>query len=462
MRLLSLDYDPVYGDADCDRSSFKSDVSAFDFDVVIWDPEATFRAYTWHPYVETYQGLPCLSDDQSVRIKADIERRRSELADFLKAGRTVVVIVRPPQECYVATGDVTYSGTGRNQTRSRTVTKIDIWSSVPVGNLALTRASGNRIKIEGEGALSTLLRKHRKLLQYDAVMTSTPGVKFASVEGTDRIVGSYMKTKGGGLLVMLPAFDLVKDIDEKDDAVTWKEEATQVQADLLEAVKKMTGSAESSRPAWSEKYATKEQNELRNSVVKQQQRIETARAKLTVLQRKKEEAEEKDQLFLGTGRALEIQVKEVLEMLGGSVSEPELGRDDWKVEFAERRAVVEVKGVAKSAAEKNAAQLEKWVAGEMEETGVAPKGILIVNTWRELELEKRTEADFPSQMIPYSAGREHCLITGLQLFIIRAEVEADPSKAEFWRQKILKTSGVLEDVPDWRSVLTETNSRNDA
>lgn len=460
MRLLSLDYDPVYGD-DCERSSFSSDVSAFDFDVVIWDPEASFQTYISRGYGQQhYQGLPSLHDSDSVRIKADIARRRSELLDFLKAGRTVVVIVRPPQQCYVATGEVTYSGTGRNRASTRMVTKIDLWSAVPISELTLTRASGNRIKIEGEGALSAFLRKYRKLLRYDAVMTTAPGTTFASVEGTDRVVGSYVKTKEGGLLVMLPALALADDIDEETDEVIWKDDAVQVQVDLLDAINKMTGSAVNSRPAWSEKYATKGQLELRKTVVKQQARIEEARAKLATLQQQKEEAEAKDQLFLGTGRALELQVKEVLELLNGKVTEPEPGRDDWKVEFPERRAVVEVKGVVKSAAEKNAAQLEKWVAGEMEETGVAPKGVLVVNTWRERELEKRTEADFPNQMIPYCTGREHCLITGLQLFVIRVEIEADPSKADFWRQKILDTSGVLEGVPDWRSVLTETNSKN--
>lgn len=460
MRLLSLDYDPVYGDDDCERSSFDSDVSAFDFDVVIWDPEVSFQSYERRAYGQTYQGLPSLYDNDSVSMQADIARRRSELLDFLKSGRTVVVIVRPPQECYVATGEVTYSGTGRNRASTRIVKKIDLWAAVPVGDLALTRASGNRIKIEGEGALPALLRKYRKFLQYDAVMTTAPGTKFASVEGTNRVVGSYVKTKEGGLLIMLPAFDLVDDVEDESEQVTWKDESTQVQIDLLDAINKMTGNAANSRPAWSEKYATKGQLELRKTVVKQQARIESARAKLATLQQQKEESEAKDQLFLGTGRALELQVKEVLEMLNGKVTEPEPGRDDWKVEFPERRAVVEVKGVVKSAAEKNAAQLEKWVAGEMEETGVAPKGVLVVNTWRERELEKRTEADFPNQMIPYCTGREHCLITGLQLFVIRVEIEADPSKADFWRQKILDTSGVLEGVPDWRSVLTETNSKN--
>ncbi|MGW4635964.1 hypothetical protein ACWEMY_24600, partial [Nocardia sp. NPDC004415] len=126
--------------------------------------------------------------------------------------------------------------------------------------------------------------------------------------------------------------------------------------------------------------------------------------------------------------------------------------------FDSRSAVVEVKGVNKSAAEKHAAQLEKWVAGELEATGTAPKGLLVVNTWRETDLSARTEKDFPDQMLPYCVSREHCLMTGLQLFVIRSEIEADASRAEYWRDKILKTSGIIDGADDWQSVLIQTDS----
>ncbi len=114
---------------------------------------------------------------------------------------------------------------------------------------------------------------------------------------------------------------------------------------------------------------------------------------------------------------------------------------------------MEVKGVGKSAAEKHAAQLEKWVASEMEESGEAPKGILVVNTWRETALDERPAEDFPDQMLKYSKSRGHCLVSGLQLFVIREEVEANPNRAEFWRKKIMKTSGVLAGATDWPKYL---------
>ena len=114
--------------------------------------------------------------------------------------------------------------------------------------------------------------------------------------------------------------------------------------------------------------------------------------------------------------------------------------------------------MTKSAAEKHAAQLEKWVAGSFADTGTGHKGILVVNTWRETPLDKRTEEDFPAQMIPYSVGREHVLLTGLDLFVIAAEIYTDPAKADYWRGKILSTSGRLDGVPDWREYIQETKT----
>lgn len=470
MRLLSLDYDPVYGNGDeTSRSYFGSDTSVFDYDAVIWDPAASFRIYS--RYSDSYRGLPSLSDNNSVILKADISRRRAEFKEFLDTGRIVIAIVRPPQECYVATGEVQVSGTGRNRERTRMLEKIDLWSGLPVADLSLKVASGNRVTIQGESEIASFLRKYKNLVRYDAVFSWPAGKPFASVAGTGRVVGSCVRTNASGLLVLLPSLNLVapqgtdegededeyedNDDDQSDDG-RWVDQSPQVQIDLIEAVTAMTSKATKSLPAWSVRYATEDQSLVRQEITKQEVRVEAARKKLAKLVEQRDKADAKNQLFLGTGDALALEVKATLELLGGEVTQPDPDRDDWKVTFPEGNAVVEVKGVSKSAAEKHAAQLEKWVAGEFEETGAAPKGILIVNTWRDIDLSERTEVDFPDQMIPYCESRGHCLITGLQLFLIRSEIEKDPSRAEHWRAAIMGNSGTLAGVNDWRSSLIAT------
>lgn len=456
MRVLSLDFDPTFGN-DAVRSQFAGDDSVFDFDLVIWDPASSYEWYT--QYEDSYQGLPSLSDNSSVRLRADISRRKKEFAEFVNSGRTLVIITRPPQQCYAATGSVEHSGTGRNRATIRHVDKVDLLNALPVKTTQFLKARGTRIEVDGDGPLSSLLRTYRKDLCYEATMVDPPGSSLGHVVGTDRIVASVQRAKSGGHLVFLPTVNLLRDDDDEldedadEEASLYRDNAWEFQRDLIETLRQLDGSTEISRPAWASAYSTSEQRRLSDETSKQQKRVETAREKLAKLQKDAQSAEARDQLYLGTGRALEVQVKGVLEALGGEVTEPDPGRDDWKVVFPEAKAVVEVKGVGKSAAEKHAAQLEKWVATELEASGSAPKGLLVVNTWKDISLEERTEPDFPAQMLPYSAGRDHCLMTGLQLFTILSEIEKDSSKAEFWRKKILKTAGVLEGAPDWRDVI---------
>lgn len=460
MRLLSLDYDPVYGE-DTDRDTFPSDTSVFDYDVVIWDPASSFRCYDVE-FGENYRGLPSFSEDISVQIQANTKRRRSEFVEFVNSGRTLVVIVRPPQNCYVDTGGRTYSGTGRNRVTTRQVEPFDLLSALPVDAKSSAKA-GSRIEFEGDGPIVQVLRKYKKFFTYEAVIDKPPGAPIARIMGTDKVIASLQRSKGGGYLILLPApdFEAEQADDEAGEGETseekslWVLEAAEFQQNLLDAIKQLSGSASLSRPAWAKDYATDEQQHLQAEVTKQLKRVESARAKLATLQQRKETIDAKDQLFLGTGRALELEVRKVLELLGGTVTEPPPGRDDWRVSFPEGDAVLEVKGVTKSAAEKHAAQLEKWVSSVFEETGKLHKGLLIVNTWRETPLDERTNENFPDQMLQYCAQRKHCLVTGLQLFVIQVEVERDASRAEYWRKQVLDTSGRLSGADDWRSVIHE-------
>lgn len=451
MRLLSLDYDPVYGDDDTVRSSFSSDVSVFDFDAVIWDPAESFRGY--RVGAARHNGEFALTDSQSFRVKEDARRRAGEFREFVDAGRVLVVIVRGPLTCYVATGEVSYSGTGRNRAKTRHIAPFDFWSALPLESQQIISAAGSRIDVLGDDDLARFMKKHKKFLGYEAVLKSPSGFPRVKIAGTNKVVSSLVTTEGGGQILLLCSPRL-RPAGVHDDN-SWFPESESFQDELLAGLRSIGNAVEQTRPAWAGRYVTADQRAARSAVQKQKTRVESARKKLATLEQASEEAAAKSQLFLGTGRALELEVRAVLELLGGIVTDPEPGRDDWRVKFPEGPLVVEVKGVSKSAAEKHAAQLEKWVAGHFESTGVMAKGVLVANTWKDVPLGDRSDQDFPSQMLPYSTSRGHCLMTGLELFVIRALVEADENAAPEWRKKILATAGRIADIPDWRTVVEE-------
>jgi hypothetical protein len=158
-------------------------------------------------------------------------------------------------------------------------------------------------------------------------------------------------------------------------------------------------------------------------------------------------------LFTGTGRSLELAVRRALEALGFDVSEGAPGRDDLVAQYGGRVAVLEVKGTSKSAGEYQAAQLEKWVSDYYFTQQVRPKGILVVNAFRELPLRERTEAAFPNQMLEYSERREHCLLTGLQLLGAVLAVEQDSSRRDQMIESLFATNGVYPGFQDWSAFL---------
>jgi len=59
------------------------------------------------------------------------------------------------------------------------------------------------------------------------------------------------------------------------------------------------------------------------------------------------------------------------------------------LDYKGKIAVVEVKGLGKSAAENNAAQLEKWVSEYYLTKGIKPKGILIVNAYKDVPFKEQ-------------------------------------------------------------------------
>ncbi len=288
MRLLSLDYDPVYGD-EVIRSSFLGDISVFDFDVVIWDPAASFSRYVSIDRAY-YRGLPALAEHQSVQIKADARRRSIEFAEFVNSGRTLIVVVQPPQQCYVDTGEKEFSGTGKGRITTRMVVPFNLLSVIPLAGATFSRASGTRITYEGDGPIVRLLRKYKEYVRYSAVIANIAATSIAIVTGTDRIVGAIKRSKSGGHLILLPMVDLrasqAEDegeneaLDDAEDSAEWLGLAPEFQMDLLAAVSQLGGVMTASRPAWVERFATKRQQELRNGVLEQQKQIESARERL--------------------------------------------------------------------------------------------------------------------------------------------------------------------------------------
>lgn len=143
-----------------------------------------------------------------------------------------------------------------------------------------------------------------------------------------------------------------------------------------------------------------------------------------------------------------------MQEIGFTLQKTEKGRSDVIASYKGIDIVAEIKGVSKSAAEKHAAQLEKWVAQFIEENDREPKPILFVNGFCDTPLTERKEEVFPDQMLKYCVARGHVLITTTQLLCLYIEIKNDPSCAESRINELLSCIGKYSRYLDYEKYIT--------
>lgn len=439
MNILAVDCYFEHGNVSTDE--FGSSITFLDYDVIIWDPNFTLSSYEADRTSSTYRGIKNLSEKDSTTIQYDIKRRKNEIKELFKLGRTVIVFMAPNQISYYHTGEKQFSGTGKNRVTTNIVNQIDLLSILPQ-KLNVTEAKGSNIDCRASEPFKSFFTTNKKHFQYEAYFNQTTGSPLYFVKGTDRAVGSYLKIENGNLL-FIPTF---ADDDDEDLQKGFIDSVIV----LVDELKRSTGDFE--QPSWSKEFILPDETEKNKQLDVLEKELASILEKINQQKEEIYMIEGYKILFTGSGRALEIQVAKVFEELGFNVEEGLPGRDDLIISWKDKVSVVEVKGVSKSAAEKHAAQLEKWVSTYFESNDLMPKGILVVNAFKDVVLDKRVEDDFPSQMITYSEKRDHCLISGLQLLCLYIDCLKNPEKKEECLNELLNTNGIY-DKYNWKEII---------
>ena len=130
---------------DAGNVSLASKSSLLDYDVVIINPDiSVFYGYGY----EEYNGKRCLDDTSSFRLKEHLEHWRREVLEAVKAGKNIFFMLNQKQELYVATGEKSHSGTGRNRQTTRHVTGADNYEMLPA-SIAITNSNGSSMVLVG-------------------------------------------------------------------------------------------------------------------------------------------------------------------------------------------------------------------------------------------------------------------------------------------------------------------------
>jgi DNA-binding protein YbaB len=358
---------------------------------------------------------------QGGQSQHSIRFRRNEFSEFLALGRTIVVFTDN--------------------------TQLEVF--LPIQPPRLKTISGNKVDFKGPDHLKTFWQSVQADMQFLAHFETPPGQPFLYVSSTNKSIATWVKHESGNLLLLpwLKPFD--------GNQATYRQRC----ANFVAAFQKLNEllvlkKPALSLPAWSEHYGWDRERELKGKVTSLQKQLDEISKQISTKTRELEIEDKLKVLFTCKGDALVRVVIDVFQELGAKANPGEPGRDDVIIEFEGKHAVIEVKGKKSSAAESDAAQLEKWVAGFKEEKAADPKGILLIDAHCETPLAERIEPAFPHQMLKYSTQREHCLITTTQLLGILLEARVRPEKRVELVNSLFSTVGVYQEFSDWRKFLT--------
>lgn len=449
---LNLDYLKF---KNIDTYDFSSDITLLDYDIVIIDMNFVNKEYSIKTDVingkqRRFQGNILIEDDDSFKLKADLQRRKKQILDVLETGKTILII--PPDEFLYAiyTGQKEWSGTGKNRKATHMVAIENILDILPFELTIESKNVGEKIEIVENTPFTPLFEKNEIQYYYNAFLEIESDIVFplAYARNTKKIIAANLKVGKGNLMIIPPVLDrdIYSQISDTKYRVIFNKflhTLDEVHEDLKINI------SDYNLPSWSNKYNIFDEHKIIDSIDSIDQQImelnekkESQKSDLVKIQKYK-------LLLTASGEQLEKIVHQVMIELGFEAKDSETNRADGIFIYNDNPVVIEIKGVSKSAAEKHVAQLEKWVAEYFAKTNKHPKGILIANTFRNKDISERKERNFPTQMLAYAKKREHCLLTTTQLLCLYVECTNSPEIKDDLIDELLSTVGDYEKFKEY-------------
>ncbi|WP_448137580.1 hypothetical protein [Sphingobacterium siyangense] len=304
---------------------------------------------------------------------------------------------------------------------------------------------GKKIDCRNDTLFTNWLKNNIEKFDYTLCFSQFPGMSIGNAKSKPHSIGFYTKD-----FIFLPSLS--------EDADYYYDEFLSELYAICKSVRK--GDEQILLPEWSKNYLLPGEQQDREKLIQIDRELE----RLTIERKAVESCLETflplKQLWSGSGTTLENAARKVFEELGFTFLQTEANRDDIIMQLGKQIVIVEVKGLNKSAAEKNAAQLEKWVSTYMSEKGTIPKGILLINTFKDLPIADRTQTSFPHQMLSYSTNRNHCLITTVQLCSLLLYCRENPTNKNKEIKRLLNTSGVYTSFDKWEDFIEFDTNRS--
>lgn len=430
--------------------------SLLDADIVLFEPHIA------NDYGDTeYQGKPCLSDRNSHIWKEAISHWHGEIRDAVTAEKLVIVMLPAPVSVYVATGEHTYSGSGRNRATTRHVATLSSLQAIPV-SADFRSASGKEMILDAKArAFAPLWDQFSHLAKYETVIENCNLMPLLRTRSGGRLVGCFAK-KGKGALVLLPKIDFdipeftQKAHDHGRSFTTWNDGALKAGHALVSALVNFDATlkseaAQTPLPAWATSNAYRIAVEDRLS-----RQIEEKTAAIAKLEKERDDLEDalgqagqlRDLLF-EQGDKLEVAILEALALFGFAAHKVDDGETEFDAVFEcdEGRCIGEAEGrdnrdinITKFS------QLERKIAEDFAREDVLEhaKGVLFGNPHRLLAPKDRP-GDFTAKCVSAATRIGAALVRTADMFEPAKYISEtqDLDYAKRCRQSILATRGAV-------------------
>lgn len=439
-----MGYFPDYSHKDFDIIEFSSSKTLLEYDMIIINFKYLIEEYSFDG---KYNGIDNLSKISSAKIINDINRRKKEIKELLDSGKNIMIVSPINEFVYRYTGMTSTSGTGRNSKTINHLDKVSLLDVLPQ-KVETTEGTGNSIECI-DNRIKKLFGTYQKNLEYYSFseIDKCKNV-LLKIKGTNKIVSWYEKV-GNGVLLFSPN-QIFEGIEKENGSKKEK----QFLKDIYDFMQALNKSKDRELPNWTKAYRTEEEFRKINDINKVSKEIEKLNKKLEQEKKALDKMEKIKRLFVTDDTDLEEIVKEIFEEFGFETLKFGGVEEDIVMSDKINTFVFEVKGVDGSATEKHTSQTVKWRENYFIDEGIKAKGVLIVNAFKNRELDKRQEP-FPKQLLKYSEYQKLCLISTIQLFNIYGEFKKGKIDKNDISSIILNNDGIYDKYNDWNIHLTK-------
>lgn len=386
---------------DIETTTFSSNVSLTDFDIVVIDPAHVVSSF---PKSELASDNKRQALQQNAHVLSElIYRRQSEISALLNKGKMVVSFLDPLYEVELAS-------------RNMKSTNVNNYSWLPDDE---KRRFTNRL-VDGTGTGLSLVEKNHLFAPYflafqkDLNFKAYVDISVAAFDLGDAFVANSADLVAGfsckiskGVVVFLPRFNFNEENNGKFVGV------------LLQIAKKYFGSeVKSSPPDWVSAFVVPGVDLLDKKINEVDKKILEFESQKSEIEEERSNLNDYKSLLYEQGHVLEKKVVDALRLMGFKADTVPGENTDFDVvlESEEGRAIAEVEGRDDGAIHKGKIdQLLSALNQDAEQRDFFAKGILIGNHYRLKALDQREEP-FTKTVISLARQYHYALITTVELY----------------------------------------------